>query len=195
MKRVAIFGGSFDPPGLHHQQIAVAVSRHIESVWVVPFAVRSDKTSSVHAQRRLQMCHRTFLSIPQVHVFERFIDRPVLSMNFLEDLKDLWTQPVEYYFVIGSDMVHGGSTGQSLIQRTWSRGMIFWEYAKFIVIPRKYFEFTLDDLPPHATIVIANQHGSSTEIRRRIRAQQSLDGLVTRGVQASVREHQLYRQE
>ena len=96
MKRVAIFGGSFDPPGLHHQQIAVAVSRHIESVWVVPFAVRSDKTSSVHAQRRLQMCHRTFLSIPQVHVFERFIDRPVLSMNFLEDLKDLWTQPVEY---------------------------------------------------------------------------------------------------
>ncbi|MDB6137426.1 MAG: ppnK, partial [Verrucomicrobiaceae bacterium] len=44
--RIALFGGSFNPPGLHHQRIALALLARFDEVLVVPCGPRSDKSST-----------------------------------------------------------------------------------------------------------------------------------------------------
>ena len=42
-KRIAVFGGTFNPPGLHHRAIAIELSKHFDEVVIVPCGPRDDK--------------------------------------------------------------------------------------------------------------------------------------------------------
>ena len=42
-RRIALFGGSFNPPGTHHREIAEMLARHFDEVRIVPCGPRPDK--------------------------------------------------------------------------------------------------------------------------------------------------------
>ena len=60
--RLALFGGSFNPPGLHHRQIAETLARHFDEVIVIPCGPRPDKpiTNDVEPIHRAALADLTF---------------------------------------------------------------------------------------------------------------------------------------
>ena len=191
MKRIAIFGGAFDPPGLHHRAIAQAVAATIDEVLVVPSGPRKDKVELTPARVRLAMCYRTFLALPKVRIDEQFMDRyvPTIAMIRSYGIED------EFSLVVGSDLIAGGRNNESTIQKTWYYGSILWELTNFIIVPRDGYPLQVTDLPPSAKVIFVNTHGASTDIRELVQTHQPYEHLVTPGVAALIRDEQLYQGE
>ena len=70
--KIAAFGGSFNPPGLHHRAIAEALARQFDRVDVIPCGPRPDKATvdDVDPAHRAAMAHLMFQGIPNVRVDE-----------------------------------------------------------------------------------------------------------------------------
>ena len=60
MSTIAVFGGSFDPPGLHHRRIVEEVRKHFDSVVVVPCGPRPDKQLDIEPIHRAALADLTF---------------------------------------------------------------------------------------------------------------------------------------
>jgi len=103
--KVALFGGSFDPPHKAHQQIVerAVTLLDIDKLIVVPAYLNPFKTSSLaSASQRLRWCHTLFDAIPNVIVNDYEIkegksirtSQTVRHFNMMYDVK---------YLIIGSD--------------------------------------------------------------------------------------------
>ena len=57
IKRVAVLGGSFDPPTISHMQIAAETlyQHKCDQVWTVPCGDREDKKARTPGPTRLEM--------------------------------------------------------------------------------------------------------------------------------------------
>ncbi len=199
MKRtIAIFGGSFNPPGLHHRAIAQAVAElpGIDEVIVVPCGIRPDKstTNTIPSVHRAAMVDMTFADLPKITVdlsdlesntmFTPNID---LERRYKADGYDVW-------HVVGSDLTTGGKRGESTIQRTWKSGHQLWKNSRFILINRPGSPNTDIDLPPHNHVIPGVESGgSSTEIRERIYNGKPFEHLVTPRVAEYIKRYQLYK--
>lgn len=102
---IAIFGGSFDPPHVGHQQIVEKAVKllHIDKLIIVPAYLNPFKTSTLaDASMRLQWCHQLFDAIPNVVVDDYEIkegkstvtSQSVKHLNQTYDVK---------YLIIGAD--------------------------------------------------------------------------------------------
>ncbi|HSJ03477.1 MAG: nicotinate (nicotinamide) nucleotide adenylyltransferase, partial [Verrucomicrobium sp.] len=69
-RRIALFGGSFNPPGLHHRRIALLLAESFDEVRVIPCGPRPDKpeVGSVPSVFRAALCDLTFGDMPGVAV-------------------------------------------------------------------------------------------------------------------------------
>ena len=77
--QIAIFGGSFNPPGLHHRQIVEVMSREFDSVIVVPCGPRPDKetVNDVDPVHRAALADIAFRGIDRVQVELFDLNRPL----------------------------------------------------------------------------------------------------------------------
>src|SRR5438067_12122343 len=68
--RLALYGGSFNPPGEHHRAAASALAQHVDQVVVIPCGPRPDKpvTHDVPAIHRAAMVDMTFRREPKTRV-------------------------------------------------------------------------------------------------------------------------------
>jgi nicotinic acid mononucleotide adenylyltransferase len=68
--RIALFGGSFNPPGLHHRHIAGRLARDFDTVLVVPCGPRDDKatTNLLPPVFRAALADMAFEGMPGVEV-------------------------------------------------------------------------------------------------------------------------------
>ena len=156
--RVAIFGGSFDPPHEGHQRIvekAIEVL-DIDKLIVVPAYLNPFKTSSLaNAQQRLKWSHLLFDEIPNVTVDDYEIkegkstttEQSVKHFNIAYDVK---------YLIIGSDNL---STLTKWQQFEWLNRQITW-----VIISREGHPLKLDELRKYRIITL-DANVSSTEIR------------------------------
>ncbi|MBL9132796.1 MAG: hypothetical protein JNG86_16430, partial [Verrucomicrobiaceae bacterium] len=83
MPRLALFGGSFNPPGSHHAQIARVLARHFDAVRVIPCGPRPDKpvTDSVPPVYRAALADIAFGGIAGVTVDLSDFERESFSRN------------------------------------------------------------------------------------------------------------------
>ncbi len=155
---VAIFGGSFDPPHLGHQEIVNIAAERLESdkLFVVPAYLNPFKTSSMaNAEQRLQWCHTLFDTIPNVVVDDYEIQQgkstttsqTVKHFNITYDVK---------YLIIGSDNL---STLTQWHEFDWLNSHITW-----VIITRKGHVLKTDILK-RWKILELNAPISSTLIR------------------------------
>jgi nicotinate (nicotinamide) nucleotide adenylyltransferase len=198
-RRFAVFGGSFNPPGIHHLHIGERLADLFDQVVVVPCGMRTDKmaTNFVLPDLRGQMVALTFFNqasiiIDPIDLYnsDKFLKQFELDQHYKERFPE-----AEIWHVVGADLVKGGSLGESEIQRYWAHGEEVWQDLNFIVITRPGHPITQADLPPHHQLIEMEIDGSSTEIRQRILNGLPIDGLVAEGVEGLIRQERLYQKE
>lgn len=105
--RVAVYGGSFDPPHVGHLLSAVyALARGFEKVLVVPVFEHAFGKQTAPFAARVELCRACFRGIDGVEVseLEATLERPSYTVRTLERLKA--EQPDwELRVLVGSDVL------------------------------------------------------------------------------------------
>lgn len=176
--RVAFFGGSFNPPHVAHQLVALYVleTAAVEEVWLCPCGRHPfDKALAPYAHR-LRMCELAAAALgPRARVsdIEGRLGGESRTLVTLKALRDEHPSH-DFLLVVGADIEpelplwHGAEE----LLRTVPR----------IVVGRSGF----------AGGGLAMPAVSSTEVRARLAAGAPVTDLVPRSVEAYIREHRLY---
>lgn len=192
MKKLVIFGGSFNPPGNHHRAIAEALAGEFDDVVVVPCGPRDDKPAvDVEPIYRATMVDMAFRGIPRVRV--ELFDLESKSFTRAIELEKKFSGQGEVWHLIGTDLIRGGAKGESLIQKEWAQGATLWKNSRFVVAQRPGFTFDTKDLPPHHSILKLREEGSSSRLRDWIFHGKSIEGMVAKDVLSYIQRHELYR--
>jgi nicotinic acid mononucleotide adenylyltransferase len=189
---IAVFGGSFNPPGLHHRAMAEVLARAFGRVLVLPCGFRPDKAGAaagwLEPAFRRRLVELAFAGIPGLEFDwsdlhrERFTPTVELAARY-RGRGALW-------FVAGADLFSGGRDGRSQIQTEWQEGPRIWRELNWACLTRPGVAFDPADLPPRHRLLEFGVPGSSSEIRRRLAAGESVEGLVAPEVAVLLRGRQ-----
>jgi NAD+ kinase len=192
-RRIALFGGSFNPPHRDHLAIVQELSKQFDEVIVVPCGPRPDKpvTNDVELVDRAAMTDMTFGGLPRVRV--DLFDLEQNSFTRTYDLESRYAAEGEVWHVVGADLVQGGGRGASAIQTTWYRGSELWKTARFAVLCRPGFPLAEQDLPPHCQAFEIHKQLSSSLIRSRVFHRNEFHDALCPAVADYIERHRLYR--
>lgn len=209
--RVGLLGGTFDP--IHHGHLAAARAAQqaldLDLIRFVPAAQPPHRPDTPRASgyHRLEMIRRAIAPVAGWEVSDLELRRegPSYTFDTLTALHRDGLSPLQIFFITGADAF-------AEIE-TWYRFPDVLDLAHFAVVTRP--GFSLDGVrtrlawladrviepadiggatsPRVVFIAAPTPDVSSTEIRRRAAAGESLDGLVPPEVAAYIERHQLYR--
>ncbi|MBI5732541.1 nicotinate-nicotinamide nucleotide adenylyltransferase [Candidatus Jorgensenbacteria bacterium] len=198
--RIAIYGGSFNPPGLHHEEIVKRLAGLFDKVLIVPCGSRPNKPLNViSGEHRKAMTELAFTNGVINRIEFDFTDLDSNEFTPTYDLHERYQKQfpdAELWYVVGGDIVKGGTTYESEIQKTWKRGDEVWRTLNFVVITHENCVIRKSDLPPSAYSIELTSSvlkGRSTLIRERITQGQPIDGLVSSKVAEYIQSNSLYR--
>ena len=195
-RRIAVFGGAFDPPHVAHVALARAALHafDLDELRVIPTGQAWHKTRPLSAAaHRLAMARLAFADLPQVLVDARETERagPSYTIDTLRELQHEWPG-AELFLLLGED--------QALALPSWRAWQ---EIARIAIIcvaergdgaqnkPRfsapTPYESRFRQLPMPALPV------SATGIRNQIAARQALGPLVLEPVARYIEDHHLYQ--
>jgi nicotinate-nucleotide adenylyltransferase len=200
---LGVLGGTFDP--IHNGHLAAAeaaqASLSLDAITLIPSRVPPHRHDPVGAtaEQRFDMAALAAADKPGWSASRIEIDRegPSFTYDTLVQLAQWVGVPSQFFFILGADAFAEIAT--------WSRYPAVLDLAHFVVVSRP--GITLDSLcervpsafsrrPSAKTRVIlveaATPDISSTDIRRRARAGQSLTGLVPDAVVHYISMHRLY---
>ncbi len=189
-RRVAILGGTFNPPHVGHALLAHAMlaTEDIEQVWVVPVLEHPFGKTSADFDDRVAMCRLAFSHLGdgvKVVELERELPKPSYTVQTLSVLHAL-RPGIRPTLVIGSDIVPE-------LPR-WQDPERLPMLSRIIVVPRQ----GAPPLEPPEDLDIKVYRGfrlpkvSSTAIKKALRYGETVDGLLDRKVLTYIRDHRLY---
>lgn len=192
-RRLALLGGSFNPPALHHRAIAARLAEEFDEVVVVPCGPRPDKpaTNEVPPTYRAAMADMAFGDIAKVRV--ELFDLEAGRFTPAIELDRRYRGEGEVWHVIGPDLVRGGKNGQSRIQTEWHDGREYWKSARFVVYAGRNRNIDEADLPPQSRVLRVDEDGVDLAIRSRVFHRDKVDGLLAPRVAGFIDRHGLYR--
>ena len=190
MPRIAILGGSFDPPGRNHRELAERLSATFDRVIVVPTGVRSEELAAADTLPvyRAAMADISFRGLPKVSVDLDALENETWTQP--RDLEARWSHEGEVWFVVPLELVHGGP--QSRIAEYWEGAAEMWQQSRFLVL-RQPNEPLGDDLPIHHELLPVQPFLPAVAIRGRIYNHEPIDQWVLPEVAAYIERHGLYR--
>ena len=199
--KLGVLGGTFDP--IHNGHLAAAAASEttlgLDQVMLIPSRIPPHRHDPVGAtsEQRYEMTRLAAADHPGWTASRIEVERQGPSYTF-DTLSELGaSKGTQIFFIIGADAFAEIAT--------WSRYPGVLDLAHFVVVSRP--GITLDSLrervpsafadrPSTKTRVIlveaATPDVSSTDIRRRVRAGESLSGLVPDSVANYIRTHRLY---
>lgn len=192
--RLAIFGGSFDPPHVGHLLAAGDASDRLslDRIIFVPAATQPLKSgrAATPAEQRLTMVRLLVEGDPRFEVSPLEVERGGLSFTVDTLAYFAGAHPAaERFLLLGADVL--GTFGQ------WREPARVLELARPVILEREgeppaalpagFDERRLLRLPTRRIDV------SSTEIRERVRSAKSIRGFVTDSVAAFIARGGLYR--
>jgi len=190
MTRVALFGGSFNPPHVAHQLVALYIleTQPVDELWFVPTYAHPFGKPLASYEHRVAMCELAIAALgPRASVSraeEELALRPGFVSSRTLDLVDhVAAQGHEPRLVIGTDILHE--------TQKWYRWHDVVAKAPLIVVGR-----TGHALPPGSVATgVTMPEISSTRIRELAARgeQDELHGLLPRGVMGYIAQHALYR--
>lgn len=199
MKRLGIFGGTFDPIHMGHLEIAKSIYEQmdLEEIVFIPAYIAPHKVGQdfAPAMDRYKMTQLAVEPYPYFSVSSLELKRTGVSYTYdtLLELRKLYPEH-EFFFIIGADSV------TSLY--TWHRIQEMFELTTFVGAERPGYDNSdvlkaIEELGPRAKekIVLLDtpeNHVSSTIIRKRIRSGEHLHDLVPAVVEKYIFEHKLY---
>lgn len=169
--RVALFGGSFNPPHVAHQMVALYVleTAPVDEVWLIPVFEHAFGKPLAPFDDRLRMCQLAAAALgPRARVsdVERAIGQPSRTLVTVRALRAQYPQHA-FSLVIGADLLGEIDSwfGAAELRRT----------VPLVVVGRA-------GAAAGDGGIVAMPAVSSTEIRRAIGAGKSAEGLVPRTV-------------
>ncbi|MCW5830111.1 MAG: nicotinate (nicotinamide) nucleotide adenylyltransferase [Deltaproteobacteria bacterium] len=106
-RRIALFGGSFDPPHFAHVlAVAHLAAGPFDEVWVIPCAGHPFGKQLAPFADRMAMCRAAFGFMRNVRVIpiEDRLPKPTLTLNTLRELKRLHPH-VNFTLAFGADVI------------------------------------------------------------------------------------------
>lgn len=191
MKKIAVYGGSFDPVHTGHTLIAskVAALPDIDEVWLMVSPENPFKSGRHLAPEndRLAMVRLAAADLPGVEAcdFEFSLPRPSYTYDTLCRLREAFPD-CEFTLVIGADNWRDFSG--------WRNPDNILSEFGLIIYPRPGIPLDIPD-NDHITVVpdATQSEASSTEVRRRLAIDAPTDGLITPAVRAYIGTHGLYQ--
>lgn len=193
VRRLAVFGGTFDP--IHNGHLAMATALldtfSLDRVLFVPAGRPWQKEGYSAAEDRWTMTVLAAATNPRFEASRIEIDRkgPTYTVDTLAILRDFYGPEAALFFVAGIDAV--------LTLGTWHRADGLAALAEIIAVPRWGFDAGAlrpgEGWPRIHFAEVPEVDVSSTEVRRRVREDLPIDELVPPDVASYVREHGLYR--
>ena len=195
-RRIAVFGGAFDPPHAAHVALAQAAlaELQLDQLRVIPTGQAWHKTRPLSpALHRLAMARLAFADLPKVMIDARETERagPSYTVDTLRELQR--EQPgAELFLLLGADQARAlpswhawQESVQTAIICVADRGDGADKQPRFSA--PKLLESRFRQLPMPALPV------SATEIRNQIATRQALGPLVLEPVARYIEHHHLYQ--
>jgi len=199
MKKMGLFGGTFDPIHQSHVDMALRLAEELEldGVVLMPTFVPPHKIreSMAPAAQRLEMCRLAAQAHPVLQVSDLELKREGASFT-VDTLTTLCEQNpnTEWYLITGADMF--------VTLRTWHRFADVARMAVLCTVPREGTDTTA--LQEYADALAADGFRcyvahepvaplSSTQIRLQAMTGESLSGMVPSLVEQYIRDHGLYQ--
>lgn len=189
MKRIGLFGGTFDPLHIGHMIVAESVreAEKLDEVWFIPSHIPPHKEkASVSSSDRFQMVRQSIETNDSFKVTDVELDReePSYTLKTIRELKRQHPD-VEFSFIIGGDMV------ESL--HTWYKIDELIEEVSFIGVNRPGYSF---DAPYELSEVeIPLLAISSSEVRARLEQNRTVRYMVPEPVYSYIKRKGLYGYE
>jgi nicotinate-nucleotide adenylyltransferase len=195
--RIGILGGTFDPIHLGHLEAASAAARALSLDRILLLPARTPPHRS--AEPRASVFHRFAMAALAAAEREMTVsdlelrrDGPSYTALTLEALHRDGFTPSQLYFITGSDAFAEVNT--------WYDYPRILQLANFVVMSRPGAPrpaelislITGPNAPTLHSVEADTPDVSSTEIRRRVGAGESIDGLVPSSVAGHIRRHRLY---
>lgn len=197
--KIAILGGAFDPPHLGHQIVAQELLQQLEldEVWLMPVYSHPLSKTLSPASHRLAMTR--MLETEKIKVSDFEITKADTSYT-IETLQSLTQKYPEHSFswCIGTDMLTDFHKWKDWQQLVANYSFIIYPRGFGIrdIEPRVVEVFQISPLPERITVVdqanIAISNISSTLIRNKLKAGQSISHLVPQEVISYIQLHHLY---
>ena len=187
LKKIAIYGGTFDP--IHHAHLILAREAietvGLEKVILVPAAISPLKKAAPVAsgEVRLAMLQVAIKGEPGFEVDECELRRspPSYTIDTVEEIRRRERDAV-IYCLIGEDNVEQ--------LPLWHRFVELEKMVRFVVLDRSGKQ------PRHSYKVISRRIDiSATEIRRRVAQSESIRYLVPESVEEIIQGEKLYREQ
>ncbi len=193
MHTVALYGGSFNPPGIHHHCVAQALAQRFDKVILVPCGPRPDKptTEDIAPVYRAALADIAFGTSPKVQVELFDLEQATFTPNI--DLETRYQKQGELWHVISADLTLGGAEGKSPIQQTWKNGRALWRQGRFVIYVLSHHTLNPQDLPPHHQILHIPTTGFSSTTRERLYRRLPYEHLVAPGIAPYIERYGLYR--
>src|SRR5690625_354188 len=186
MRKIGIFGGTFDPSHIGHLMIAeeVRYNLNLEQIWFIPTNIPPHKQkASSSSKHRLAMLETAIksnknFSINQIEIEKNNVSYTIDTITTLQQSN----QDTTFYFIIGADMVE--------YLPHWREIDTLVQMVTFVGVKRT--NFTLRTTYPIIEVNTPTINISSTEIRERIKRNEPVMYFLPDGVLTYIKEHQLY---
>lgn len=182
-RRVALLGGSFNPPHVAHLMVAywTLATQDVREVWLLPSFRHPFGKELAPFDDRVRMCELAVRGVRGVAVCtaERELADDPLVGKTVRTLEHLAAKHpgLDFALVVGADILPDTPK--------WYRWQRVTELARVIVAGREGYP-PVPGVPTFPAV-------SSTEIRARIARREDVSGLVPRQVREYVEERGLYR--
>ena len=187
-KRVGIFGGTFNPPHIGQLILAESIGKQLglEKIFWMPNAVPVDGThaSAVEPSYRAQLVKMAIMGNPLFDIELREIRQGGKSYTY-QTMRDLVEQHPEneYFFILGGEKVSKLATWDYIDELT--RLVTFVAGARGGNRHESDYPIVWRDVPDIAI--------SSSDIRTKLRLNQSINYLVPEREACFIQEYNLYR--
>jgi nicotinate-nucleotide adenylyltransferase len=190
LRRVGLFGGTFDPPHVGHLVTAVNVRHALEldvvvlMVANVPWQKEGSRTITPAADR-LAMVEAAVRDVPGLSPGRQEIDHggPSYTADTLAVLAEQYPA-ADFFTIIGDDAAAG--------LRTWTRWEEVVERSQVVVVDRPGESVDVDGGIEWIRVEVPRLEVSSTDLRARFTDGRPLDYLVTQPVLDVIRARGLY---
>lgn len=184
--QIMLFGGSFDPPHIGHQQIVNSVIKQelAEQVWYVPcygHPFNKILSDSKHRLKMLNLIQNHKTTIVDYEIIKLGTSYSVDTLNYFSQ-----SRPKDQFsWLFGSD--------QLINFDKWKNYQQILSKYKVYIYPRKDYPFKplLKGMMPLTKVKEIDI--SSQQIRALIKSKKTIHGLVEPAIEEYIHKHQLYK--